>query len=234
MSNCKELIPVSFLKGNEAFDTNALIDPGSQFSFVMDAIAEFLELPRETRQSVPLQFLNSEKSMSLSKIVQPVTITPNMSTEISFELSRTTSTPSLNVAAAKNFQLNQICDDFNSFQYIHFPNIADGKFSALLVVNAFAFTYPTHAIPGDQNQPFGVKSKLGWSIVGEYENCISATNQQPARQQKKRFIFQVSRNRTDESEIGKLVQQFWNIEAYGFRENVNKLTHNKKNSFLIF
>ena len=40
-----QLIPVSFLKGNKAFDTYALIDPGSQFSFVLDAIAEFLELP---------------------------------------------------------------------------------------------------------------------------------------------------------------------------------------------
>ena len=78
-----QLIPVSFLKGDKAFDTYALIDPGSQFSFVLDAIAEFLELPRETQQSVPLQFLNTENSMSLSKIVEPVTITPYKSTEIS-------------------------------------------------------------------------------------------------------------------------------------------------------
>ena len=37
-----QLIPVSFLKGNEAFDTYALIDPGSQCSFVLDAISEYL------------------------------------------------------------------------------------------------------------------------------------------------------------------------------------------------
>ena len=89
-----QLIPVSFLKGDKAFDTYALIDPGSQFSSVLDAIAEFLELPRETQQSVPLQFLNTENSMSLSKIVEPVTITPYKSTEISLKLFRTFSTPS--------------------------------------------------------------------------------------------------------------------------------------------
>ena len=69
--NCYEqlqLIPVSFLKGGKGFDTYALIDPGSQFSFVLDAIAGFLGLPRETQQSVPLQLLNTENSMSLSKI----------------------------------------------------------------------------------------------------------------------------------------------------------------------
>ena len=78
-----QLIPVSLLKGDKAFDTYALIDPGSHFSFVVDAIAEFLKLRRETQQSVPLQFLNTENSMSLSKIVEPVTITPYKSTEIS-------------------------------------------------------------------------------------------------------------------------------------------------------
>ena len=100
-----QLIPVSFLKGDKAFDTYALIDPGSQFSFLLDAISKFLELPRATQQSVPLQFLNTENSMSLSKIVEPVTITPYKSTEISFELSRAFSTPSLNVAAAKFLSL---------------------------------------------------------------------------------------------------------------------------------
>ena len=175
-----QLIPVSLLKGDKAFDTYALIDPGSQFSFVLDAIAEFLMLPRETQQSVPLQFLNTENSMSLSKIVEPVTITPYKSTEISFELSRKFSTPSLNVAAAKSFELNQTCDAFNSLRHIHFPNVADGKIGALLGVSAFAFTHPTHVITGNQNQPFGVKTKLGWTLNGEYENRISATTQQPA------------------------------------------------------
>ena len=122
-----QLIPVSFLKRNKAFDAYALIDPSGQFSFVLDAIADFLELPRETQQSVPLQFLNTENNMSLSKIVEPVTITPCKSNEILFELSWTFSTPSLNVAAAKTFELNQICDAISSLHHIHFPNTADGK-----------------------------------------------------------------------------------------------------------
>ena len=225
-------IPVSFLKGDKAFDTYALIDPGSQFSFVLDAIAEFLELPRETQQSVPLQFLNTENSKSLSKIVEPVTITPYKSTEISFELSRTFRTPSVNVAAANIFELNQICDAFNSLRHIHFPNIADGKTGALLGVNAFAFTYPTHVIPGNQNQPFGVKTKLGWTLAGEYENRISATTQQPASQQKKKFIFHVSRNRTDEPGLDELVQQFWSIGAEGIQEDREQVYTKQEEEFL--
>ena len=134
--------------------------------------------------------------MSLSKIVEPVAITPYKSTEISFELSRTFST--LNVAAAKILEVNQICDVFNSLRHIRFPNIPDGKMGALLGVNAFAFPYTTHVIPGNQNQQFGVKTKLGCTLASEYDKCISATTQQPESQQKKVSIFHVSRNRTDE------------------------------------
>ena len=99
--------------------------------------------------------------MSLSRIVERVTITQNKSTETSFELSRTFSAPSLNVAAEKITELNQICDVFNSLRHIHVPNFANSKIGTLLGVNAFAFTYPTHVIPGSQNKLFGVKTKLG-------------------------------------------------------------------------
>ena len=71
---------------------------------------------------------------------------------------------------------------------------------------------------GNQNQPFGVKTKLGWTLAGEHENCISATTQQPASQHKK-FIFHVSRNITDEPGLDKLVQQFWSIEAAGIQKD---------------
>ena len=152
--------------------------------------------------------------MSLSKIVEPVTITPYKSFEISFEFSRTFSTPSLNVAAAKMFDISQICDAFISLRHIQFSNIAEGKIGTLRGVNAFAFTYPTHVIPGNQNQPFGVKTKLGWTLASEYENCISATTQQPASQQKKTFVFHVSRNRTDETGLDELVQQFWSTGVF--------------------
>ena len=132
-----QLIPVSILKGNKAFDTYALIDPGSQCSFVLDAISEYFELPCESQQSVPLQFLITEINMTLSKIKEPVSFTPYQSSEISFELSRAYSTPSLNVSAANVFQMNQICDEFNNVRHVHFPCIADGKIGALLGVNAF-------------------------------------------------------------------------------------------------
>ena len=50
-----QLMPVSFVNGNKAFDTNALIDHGSQFTFLLDTITNFLSLPCEAQTSITLQ-----------------------------------------------------------------------------------------------------------------------------------------------------------------------------------
>ena len=199
-----QLIPVSFLKGNKAFDTYALIDPGGQCSFRLDAISDYLELPCESQQSVPLHFFNTENNMTLSKINEIVTITPYKSSKNSFELSRAYSTSSFNLSAANVFQLNQVCDAFNSLRHIHFPYIADGKIAALRGVKAFAFTYPTHVIQGNQHQPFGVKTKLRLTLAGEYENCCTYNHPKSSNLPNKAFVFQVSRNRMDEPELDEL------------------------------
>ena len=39
-----QLIPVSFVNNGKVCDTYALIDPGSQFTFMLDQIADFLEI----------------------------------------------------------------------------------------------------------------------------------------------------------------------------------------------
>ena len=109
---------------------------------------------------------------------------------ISFELSRAYSEPSLNVTAENVFQLNQICDAFNNLSYIHSPYIYDGKIGALLGVNAFAFTYATHLIQGNQNQLFGVKTKLSWSLADEYENCFTNNHLKISNLPKTIFKFQ--------------------------------------------
>ena len=86
---------------------------------------------------------------------------------------------------------------------------------ALLGVNAFAFTYPTHVIQGNQHQPFSVKTKLGWILAGEYENCFANNHPKSCNLPNKAFVFQVSRNQMDETELDQLVKQFWGIEPEG-------------------
>ena len=62
-----QLLPVSFIKEDKVFDTYALIDPGSQFTFLLDAVSDYLELPREYQSSTTVQYLSVDYEMPLSK-----------------------------------------------------------------------------------------------------------------------------------------------------------------------
>ena len=81
-------MPVSFVNGNQAFDTYALIDHGSHFTLLLDTIITFLALLCEAQTSTTLQYVNTQNKMPLSKITAPVIITPNKSLRQSFEISR--------------------------------------------------------------------------------------------------------------------------------------------------
>ena len=132
-----QLMPVSFVNGNKAFDTYALIDHGSQFTFLLDTITNFLSLPCEPQTSTTLQYVNTQNEMPLSKITAPVIITPYKSLRQSCEISRAYSAPAMNVTPANIFEWNQICDTFNNLRHIHFPQVAGGKNGAPLGVNTF-------------------------------------------------------------------------------------------------
>ena len=195
------------------FDTYALIDPGSQFTFLLDKVTSFLELPCEAQASTTLQYLNTEHEMPLYKISETVTVTPYDKINQHFSIARAYSTPCLNVSPANVLELNQLCDTFKELSHIYFPDIANGAIGALLGVNTFAFTYPVDVIQGSKKRPFGVKTKLGWTLAGEYELSPKTMNaNKPPRQP---FIYHVCGKDTEEEPLDELVQRFWKIEAEG-------------------
>ena len=69
-----QLIAVSFLNVQKAFDTYTLIDPESQLTFILDKITEFFALAWEDQENTTLQHLNTEHYMPLSNIFEPVTV----------------------------------------------------------------------------------------------------------------------------------------------------------------
>ena len=231
-----QLMPVSFVNGNKAFDTYALIDHGSQFTFLLDTITNFLALPCEAQTSTTPQYVNTQNEMPLSKITAPVIITPYKSLRQSFEISRAYSTPAMNVTPANIFELNQLCDTFNNLRHIHFPQVAGGKIGALLGVNTFAYTHPIEVIPGNINQPFGVKTKLGWTLAGEYETSLNRSESTFNHHSTttKQFIYHVSRQQTEEPRLSELVEQFWKIESEGTPQNCSVLSDEDNDALKVF
>ena len=165
------------------FDAYALIDPGSQFTFLLDKVTSFLELHCEAQASTTLQYLNTEHEMALSKMSEKRTVTPFDKVNQQFCMARAYSTPCLNVSPTNVLELNQLCNTFKELSHIYFPDIANGATGALRGVNTFAFTYPSYVIQGSKKRPFGVKTNLGWTLAGEYELSHKTMNKnKPPRQ----------------------------------------------------
>ena len=135
-----EILPVSFVNGSKVFDTYDLIDPGSQFTFLLDKVTRFLEHPREAQASKILQYLNSEHEMPLSKVSERVTVTLFDKFDPKLSFARAYITPYLNLSLANTFELNQLSDNFKQLSHIYLPDISNGAVGTLLGVNTFAFT----------------------------------------------------------------------------------------------
>ena len=98
-------------------------------------------------------------------------------------------------------------------RHIHFPEIAEGKIGALLGMNTIAFTHAVEVIPATKNQPFGVKTRLGWTLAGEYERVPKQPKQRSHQQ--KQYVYHVSRRSSDDQPLDELLEQFLKIEAEG-------------------
>ena len=183
-----------------------MIDLGSQFTFLMDKVTSFLELPCKAQASTTLQYLNIEHEIS-----ETVTVTPFDKINQQFSIARAYSTPCLNLSPDNVIELNQLCDTFKKFSHICFPGIANDAISALLGINTFAFTYSVDVIQGSKKRPFGVKTQLGWTFAGEYELSQEIMNaNKPRRQQ---FIYHVCRKEIEEEPLEKLVSDWLPLET---------------------
>ena len=98
-------------------------------------------------------------------------------------------------------------------RHIQFPETAEGKTGALLGINTFAFTHAIQVITATKNQPFGLKTRLGWTTAGEYKRAQKQPKQQS--QQQKQYVYHVSRQSYDDQPRDELLEQFWKIEVAG-------------------
>ena len=229
-------MPASFVNGNKAFDKYALIDHGSQFTFLLDTITNFLALPCEAQTSTTLQYMNTQNEMPLSKITAQ---------SLSLHIHHWDKALRYLVHAARqqwtshqptHLSWINYVNTFDNLGHIHFPQVAGGKIGALLVVNTFSYTHPIEVISGNINQPFGVKTKLGWTLAGEYETSLhpskSTINHRSTTT--KTFIYHVSRQQTEEPQWSKLVEHFWKIESEGTQENSSVLSDEDNGALKVF
>ena len=142
-----------------------------------------------------------------------MTVTPFDKVNQQFSIARAYSTPCVNVSPANVLELNQLCDTFKELSHISFPEIANGAIGAFLGVNTFAFIYPVDVIHGSKKRPFEVKTKLVWTLAGEYELSHKTMNANKSPRQP--FTYHVCQKEIEKEPLDELVENFWKIEAEG-------------------
>ena len=96
-----QLIPVSFVNNGKVSDTYALIDPGSQFNFMLDQIADFLEILSSETANMSLQYININHEMPVAKVDNTFNLAPYKQTVQTFPIRNVYKTPFLNIPPAE-------------------------------------------------------------------------------------------------------------------------------------
>ena len=210
-----QLKPVSFCHGETSTTTYALIDHGSQFSFIVNEIADKLQISSMEHTSMSLRYFDIDHEMPVAKVDNAVHVSPHDKPDVKFSMNNLCQTPCLNIPAADVFNLNEICSSTDTFRHIHFPHLDHGKIGALLGVNSFLFSYPPHLIEGNNFIPSAIQTKLGWTLAGEYQLNNNRQQRHSSKTKHRPFVFHVSRNKTTEQPLDYLVHQFCKIEENG-------------------
>ena len=80
-------MPVSFCHGETSTTIYALIDHGSQFSFIVDEIADKLQVPSVEHTSMSLRYVDIDHEMPVAKVDKSVHISPHDKPDVKFSMN---------------------------------------------------------------------------------------------------------------------------------------------------
>ena len=144
----------------------------------------------------------------LSQILQ----LPHTLTTKTFSVQNASCTDHINLPPADTDELNTICQSSPHLRHIKFPDINNGHIGVLLGTAFISFTYALEWIRGSANYPSGIRTELGWTIVGEF-HVPRRKNSRPINS----LIFYATANLSPEQSLSAypdvdFLQHFWNIE----------------------
>ena len=93
-------MPVSFCHGETSTTNYALIYHGSQFSFIVDEIADKLQIPSMEHKLMSLRYIDIDHEMPVAKVDNAVHISPQDTPDVKFSINSLYKTPCLNIPAA--------------------------------------------------------------------------------------------------------------------------------------
>ena len=98
-----------------------------------------------------------------------------------------------------------VCTKGDLWPHLHqvtFPEVERNKVSVLIDTNVQEAFIPLEVKKGEPNEPFAIRSCLGWSILGGSINC------------NKKDQFNLNHVSCEEISLSHQVEEFWRVDSY--------------------
>ena len=156
-----QIIPVTISNKNRSIRTNTLLDNGSNATLLTQDIVEQLDLKGKSRRlSVNNAVL--KKSEVESKLVN-FDLSDSHPNKLKIENAWVVSSLDVN---HKNFDITNLKEKFKHLQGVPIPSLTPGGVSLIIRADFPELQIHFDFRQGDPCEPYAVKTKLGWTIMG--------------------------------------------------------------------
>ncbi|XP_044760854.1 uncharacterized protein LOC123318300 [Coccinella septempunctata] len=194
----------------------ALIDQGSQSSFITESLLQRLNL-RYERVYIPITGICAKKNYTCRKMVH-ISLKPRFDSEFCVEV-RAFVLPKI---ASYSPRLNT---DLNDYDHIRNLNLADPKFHSngsielLLGASVYAEILEGTIIRGKVDEPIAINTSLGWLLSGSVGTVVN-------------FSLPSILHVSEHEDINELLQKFWTQEEISLENLPTPNEAESENHFL--
>ena len=200
-----QTVPVILSNGDRKIKINALLDPGSNTSFVSRSIAEELKL-KDFGQEVRIlnTVNNSDQSISVSRVKLTIE-------SVDGKIKREETVMTLADMLVKSIPVNwqKIKKVWTHLRHISFPKLAERSLHEMLIgADLIYYHRCSKEIQGSSLSPIARLTPLGWSAVGptSFRNYCNA----------------VDIHMCEFEDLNDIVKKQWDLDSIGIRESEQK------------
>ena len=199
-----QIVPVKVKASNGKIATTyALLDNGSESTLIRDDFAESLKL-KGCKKTIAISTITNEtEEVNVKEVTLKIL---DIKGENELKVSALTLPKNMfNMPSQSNLE-QTVKDQFDHLKDIEISNVKTSDIKILIGANAPEAFIQLEVRKGHPNEPYAIKTALGWSLLGKLSNENKSYNKNP----------QFSINRIDISTrdkmLNELVKRFWECE----------------------
>ena len=200
-SRSLQIVPITLSKGATSIETMAICDTGSTLSFVDKDIKNRLGV-QGNAITLNIAGINGTKEMNSERVRINVSTT-NLSQAVKFHVH-----PSMYLGN-KSYDYNDLKRKYSHLDVLPDNNVDLKNIKMVLGQDNYHLLFPVAYRKGKRNEPWAVKTKLGWTLSG------------PLLKHEVAQVAATSHVASEDNELGTQLESWFNMESYATRVNLS-------------